>query len=298
MGTAEQFLRPEVIQSVARLDLKARFIVEGFIAGLHDSPFQGFSTEFSEHRKYAHGDDLKDIDWNVYARTDRYYVKKFQAETNLSCYLVVDVSESMMYRYGRGLTKLEYATCLAASLGYLMSKQQDAVGLVTFDEDVTAYLPPRTKRGHLTAIIGLLSRAPAGRKTHLPQSLHHAAELIRDRGLVVIFSDLLCDLDPLLDSLHHFRYKGHDVIVFHILDEAEAKFPFEGPIRFQDVEGPDEIAVDARAVKRAYLDELHKFTGALESRCAEAQMDYVQVDTSVGFDKVLMSYLIARRARF
>ena len=298
MGTAEQFLRPEVIQSVARLDLKAKFIVEGFIAGLHDSPYHGFSTEFSEHRKYVHGDDLKDIDWNVYARTDRYYVKKFQAETNLSCYLVVDVSESMMYRYGKGLTKLEYATCLAASLGYLMTKQQDAVGLVTFDEDVTAFLPPKSKRGHLTAVIGALSRAPAGRETRLPESLHHTAELLRDRGLVVLFSDLLCDLDPLLDSLHHFRYRGHDVIVFHVLDEAEAKFPFEGPTRFQDVEGSDEVTVDSRAVRRAYLDELRKFTEALEARCSETQIDYVQVDTSVGFDKVLMSYLMARRARF
>jgi len=298
MPTAEQYLRPEVIKEVSRLDLKAKFIVEGFYAGLHQSPYHGFSTEFSEHRRYSHGDDLKDIDWNVYAKTDKFYIKKFQAETNLTCHLVVDMSESMAYTYRQGMTKLEYATCLAAALGYLMISQQDAVGLVTFDEAIRSYLPAKSKRGHLVAILAELSRPTGGHKTELAKCLHEVGELMRERGLVIIFSDLLADPEPVLDAFHHIKYRGHDIIVFHVLDEAEVNFPFDGATRFEDVESPEQMTVDPRSIRRAYLEELKAFTGTYSRHCEETNIDYVLVDTAMTFDKALTSYLINRQSHF
>ncbi len=297
MPAIEQYLRPDVIRRVSRLDLKAKFIVEGFIAGLHASPFLGFSTEFSEHRKYVQGDDIKDIDWNVYAKTDKFYIKKFQAETNMPCYLVVDRSRSMVYPQGGDMTKLEYATCLAAALGYLIINQQDAVGLVTFDEQVRAYLPPRSKRSQLAAIISELARPDAGGATDAPGCLHTTAELLRDRGLAVIFSDFYADPAPLAHALHHLRHRGHDVIVFHILDHAEAHFHFEGPVRFRDMETGEQLLVDAKAIREDYLRRLGEFTSRLAEECRKARMDYALLNTSQPFDRALLSFLANRRAR-
>src|SRR5262249_27386821 len=228
MSTAEKYLRPEVIRQVARLDLRAQFIVEGFLAGLHASRFHGFSVEFSEHRKYVPGDDLKDLDWNVYAKTDRYYVKKFEAETNLTGYLVMDLSSSMAYTYRQELTKFEYAICLAAALGYLMVHQQDPVGLVTFDTRIQAALPPRSKRTHLGAILSVLSNLKPSGQTDVAACLHQLTALVRNRSLIMLFSDLLTEPKPLIEGLHHLRHRGNDIILFHILDEAEAHFPFDG----------------------------------------------------------------------
>src|SRR5215470_13385276 len=190
MSNAEKYLRPEVIRQVARLDLRARFIVEGFLAGLHASPFQGFSVEFSEHRKYVPGDDLKDLDWNVYAKTDKYYLKKFQAETNVTGYLVMDLSASMAYTYRQELTKFDYAICLAAALGYLMIHQQDPVGLITFDTRIRASLPPRSKRTQLGSILSVLARLEPAGETDIAHCLHQLAVMIRSKSLVLLFSDL------------------------------------------------------------------------------------------------------------
>src|SRR5436309_6916779 len=220
MKKREQYLRPEVIQQVARLDLRAKFIVEGFLQGLHASPFHGFSVEFSEHRKYTVGDDLKDLDWNVYAKTDKYYLKKFKAETNVTGYLVMDLSASMGYTYRQELTKFEYAICLAAALGYLMVHQQDPVGLVTFDTRIRTSLPPRTKRAHLGNILSVLASLKPTGPTDIAPCLHQLAAMIRGKSLVMIFSDLLADPGPILVSLHHLRHRGNEVILFHILDEA------------------------------------------------------------------------------
>lgn len=293
-----RYLKPEVIRQISRLDLKAKFIVEGFIAGLHQSPYHGFSVEFSEHRKYAPGDDLKDIDWNVVAKTDKFYVKKFQAETNLQCNLLVDTSASMHYGSPNRMNKLEYATCLAASLAYLMIGQQDAVGLITFDERVRSYLPPRSKRSQLPNILGELSRSSPAKKTDVARVLHEAAELIRDRGLVILFSDLLGEAAPILQGLQRLRFSGHDVIVFHVLDEAEAKFPFEGPTRFQDVESLDYVNADAQSIRDEYLRQIGEFVETCRAECSKVQIDYVQVDTSMPFDTVLTSYLVKRKSRF
>src|SRR6266513_3377838 len=228
MATSESYLRPEVIRQVARLDLRATFIVEGFLAGLHASPFHGFSVEFSEHRKYVPGDDLKDLDWNIYAKMDKYYLKKFEAETNLTGYLVMDLSASMAYTYRQELTKFEYGICLAAALGYLMIHQQDPVGLVTFDTKIRTALPPRSKRTQLGQILAVLANLKPAGQTAIAPCIHHLAAMIRSKSLVMLFSDLLTDPEPVLQSLHHLRHRGHDVILFHVLDEAEVQFPFEG----------------------------------------------------------------------
>src|SRR5499427_3467460 len=223
MSTAERYLNPNVIAQVGRLDLRAKFIVEGFLSGLHASPFQGFSVEFSEHRKYVPGDDLKDLDWTVYAKTDKYYLKKFQAETNVTGYLVMDLSASMAYTYRQELTKFDYAICLAAALGYLMIHQQDPVGLVTFDTRIQTSLPPRSRRTQLGTILSVLANLKPAGQTDVSQCLHQLAVMIRSKSLVLLFSDLLTDPDPVLESLHHLRHRGNEVILFHILDEAEVR---------------------------------------------------------------------------
>src|SRR3989440_7057664 len=288
MNAPEKYLRPEVIRQVARLDLRAKFIVEGFLAGLHASPFHGFSVEFSEHRKYVPGDDLKDLDWNAYAKTDKYYIKKFEAETNVTGYLAMDLSASMAYTYRQELTKFEYAICLAAALGYLMIHQQDPVGLVTFDTQIRASLPPHSKRTQLGQILAVLANLKPSGTTDIPHCLQQLAALVRGKSLVMLFSDLLTDPEPLVRSLHLLRHRGHEVILFHILDEAEVKFPFEGVIEFEDPEETRRLTVDARGMKPDYLQSLHEFREHYRRECARANVDFVAVDTSVNFDKALM----------
>src|SRR5262249_39656083 len=219
-GTAEKYLKPEVIRQVSRLDLRAKFIVEGFIAGLHASPFHGFSVEFSEHRKYTAGDNIADIDWNVYAKTDRFFIKKFQAETNLTGYLVMDLSGSMGYTYRQELTKFEYSISLAAALGHLMIHQQDPGGVIAFEHEDCQNVAPASKRSQLGNILSLLAKLKPAGTTEIEHSLHQVAGMMRHRSLVMLFSDLLGDTDPILRSIHRLRFAGHDIIVFHILDEA------------------------------------------------------------------------------
>ena len=296
-GTAEKYLKPEVIRQVARLDLRARFIIEGFISGLHASPFHGFSVEFSEHRKYTSGDNIADIDWNVFAKTDRYYIKKFQAETNLTGYLVMDLSGSMGYTYRQEITKFEYGVSLAAALSYLMIHQQDPVGLIAFDKKVRASLAPKSKRSQLVNILALLSRLKPAGETEIAKSLHQVASMMRHRSLVMLFTDLLGDYDSILKALHRLRFAGHDVIVFHILDEAEALFPFEGMLELEDNETNEKLLVDADGIKADYLDEVAAFQGSYRKECQLARIDYIALHTGMPFDKALMSYLLSRQAR-
>jgi len=298
MAAAEKYLRPEVIRQVARLDLRAKFIVEGFLTGLHASPFQGFSVEFSEHRKYTPGDDLKDLDWRVYAKTDKYYLKKFQAETNVTGYLVMDLSASMAYTHRQELTKFEYAICLAAALGYLMIHQQDPVGLVTFDTSIRASIAPHSKRAQLGTMLAVLSNAKPAGQTDVAHCLHQLAAMIRSKSLIMLFSDLLTDPEPVLQSLHHLRHRGHDIILFHILDEAEVSFPFHGVVEFEDVEEHERLTVDARGMQPDYLRTLAEFREHYRAECARANIDYVPMDTSVTFDRALMEYLVQRQRRF
>jgi uncharacterized protein (DUF58 family) len=299
VASAEKYLRPEVIRQVSRLDLRAKFIVEGFLSGLHASPYHGFSVEFSEHRKYVPGDDPKDIDWNVYAKTDKYYIKKFRAETNLSGYLVMDLSASMNYTYRQELTKFEYAICIAAALGYLMIHQQDPVGLVTFDTAIRAFLPPKSRRSQLGSILGVLAGLKPSGTTEVAASLHQLASMIRTKSLIIVFSDLLrTDIGQIIHGLHHLRHRGNEVILFHVLDEAEVKFPFKDLCIFEEPETLLRETYDADAIRSDYLQELGKFQEEYRSECFKANIDYVPVDTSMGFDKALTEYLINRQRRF
>lgn len=298
MPAAEQYLKPEVIQTVARLDLRARFIVEGFLTGLHASPFQGFSVEFSEHRRYSQGDDLKDIDWQVYARTDRFYVKKYQAETNISGYLVMDLSESMDYTYQQKLTKFDYSVCLAAALAYMMIHQQDPVGLVTFDEKIRHCLPPRSKRTQLGNILAILSKLKPTGPTEIAKNLKNLAAMVRHRSLIMLFSDLLTEPQPVLDTLKQLRSRGHDVILFHVLDEAEVSFPFTGTVDLREPETNETAIMDADGIRAEYLAAVAELCGQYRKACFTAGIDYVALNTSMPFDKALVEYLSQRQARF
>ncbi len=298
MTSAEQYLKPEVIRQIARLDLRAQFIVKGYLQGMHASPFHGFSVEFSEHRKYAQGDDLKDIDWQVYAKTDKYYVKKFEAETNITGYLVMDLSSSMAYTYRQELTKFEYGICLAAAMCYLMVHQQDPVGLVTFDEKIRDSLAPKSKRTQLGHVLSLLSKLEPVGKTDIGQSLNQLAAMLRHKSLVMLFTDLLTEPEPVIKALRRLRHGGHDVILFHILDEAEADFPFDGMIEFEEPESADRLQVDATAYRKDYLGALEDFRDIYRHECQRSGVDYVPLDTSMPFDKALTEYLVQRKARF
>ena len=298
MSTIEKYLQPDVVRKIARLDLRAQFVVKGFLHGLHASPFHGFSVEFSEHRKYTPGDDPKDIDWLVYAKTDKYYVKKFEAETNITGHLVVDLSRSMGYTYRQQLSKFEYAISLAAALCYLMISQQDPVGLVTFDTKVRHCVPPQSKRSQLGAVISLLSKLEPAGETDLVHSFAQLAAMLRHRCLVMIFSDMLVDPAAALAALRRLRYGGHDIIVFHVLDEAEVTFPFSGTYELEDPESKQRLQLDTEAYRTEYLAAIDEFRGTLKKECAVSGIDFVPLDTSMPFDRALTEYLISRRARF
>ena len=294
----EEYLKPEVVRQIARLDLRAQFIVRGFLQGLHASPYQGFSVEFSEHRKYAAGDDPKDIDWLVYAKTDKHYVKKFEAETNITGYLAIDTSASMAYAYRREITKLDYSISLAAALCWLMVHQQDPCGLMTFDDRLHARLPARSKRSQIAQVLSVLAKATPSGGTDIARSIGQMAAMLRHRSLVMIFSDLLADPEPIRDALLRLRHRGHDVILFHVLDEAEVRFPFEGVVDFTEPESRDRLVVDADAARRDYLAAVAAFRDDYRRACFRAGIDYVPLDTGMQFDKALMEYLVSRRNRF
>jgi uncharacterized protein (DUF58 family) len=298
MAKAAEYLRPDVISQVANLELRARFIVQGFMSGLNKSPYHGFSAEFSEHRKYERGDDLRTIDWNVYAKTDRFYIKKFEAETNLDTYLLVDTSASMDYGSEGYMTKFDYAICIAAALGYMSLSQQDAVGLAIFDDRVRAFLPPKSKRTHLFNILSHLANTRPTGETSLAESIHQVASRVSKRGLMILLSDLLADQDPVIEALHHLRFRGHDVIIMQVLDVSEATFPFQGQIRFEDAETADRLNVDPIALRAGYLESLRAFIDRYRQECLTMQADFTTVDTSMTFDKALLEFLIERQSRF
>ena len=294
----EEYLKPEVVRQISRLDLRAQFIVRGFLQGLHASPYQGFSVEFSEHRKYTAGDDPKDIDWLVYAKTDKHYVKKFEAETNITGYLVIDTSASMAYTYRQQLTKLEYAISLAAALCWLMVHQQDPCGLMVFDDRLHASLPARSRRSQIGQVLSVLAKIQPSGTTDIARSLVQVAAMLRHRSLVMVFSDLLVDPAPVKDALLRLRHRGHDVILFHVLDEAEAKFPFSGMVEFMEPESHDKLVVDADAARQSYLAEVQAFRDDYKKTCFQTRIDYVPIDTSMQFDTALVSYLQSRKNRF
>lgn len=296
-------LDAHALSRLRRLELIARDVVEGMVTGRHRSPSKGFSSEFAEHREYAPGDSLRDLDWRVYGRTDRYYVKQYIEETNLRATVLVDASGSMAYRgtraqvrEGRPLSKFEYARYLAACLSYLLVNQQDAVGLVTFDTAIQRYIPPRARRTHLRFLLEELNHTESGGETALAPILHDIAETLHRRGLVMIISDLFGDTEELVKALQHFRFKKHEVILFHVMAEEELTFPFDRWSDFADLENSArKVSIDPSAIRATYLKKVRGFIDALQSACGRMIIDYVQVSTRQHFDNALSNYLIHRR---
>jgi uncharacterized protein (DUF58 family) len=299
-----RLLDPDALAKIGRLELLARGVVEGFVAGRHRSPYRGFSVEFAEHREYVAGDNIRDLDWRVYAKSDRYYIKRYIEETNLRAVILLDASGSMKYvgdhaasRDGRRLSKFEYGQYLAASLAHLMINQQDAVGLVTFDTEVRRYIPSRSRSSHLRVILQELHDTEAGEETGLAPIFHDIAERAHRRGLIVVISDLFDDPAEILKALHHFRYRKHEVIVLHVMAEEEIAFPFDRWSLFRDLEVVDQkVQLDPRSIRAAYLDEVRRFITAIESGCGKMNIDYVPLSTARDFDVALASYLARRRS--
>jgi uncharacterized protein (DUF58 family) len=294
MAGEARYLDPAIIARLGTIDLKARTIVEGFLTGLHRSPFKGFSVEFAEYRQYLPGDDLATLDWKVYARSDRHFVKKYEEETNLTCHLLIDVSASMGYASGP-ITKLQYASYLTGALAYLMHRQRDAFGLIAFDDSIAALLPASARSGHLRTVLLALERLEMGTRTNVAKPLHDLAAAVRKRGMVVLVSDLLDDPVSVLDGLKHFRYRGTDVIVFHILDPYELKFPFEHAARFRDMETQEEVMAVPGSVRADYLERMQARIDFYRRELGLAGIDYCQLETSQPLELGLMAYLMTRR---
>ena len=294
MGVAvKDYLQPSIIKKIDNLYLRAKLVVEGFIVGLHKSPYHGFSIEFSEHRPYTFGDEIKFIDWKLLAKTDKLYIKQFEEETNLKSYILFDKSSSMKYG-SKDLTKFEYAKTICACLSYLMIKQQDAVGLTTFDKKIDISIPPKSKVSHLNYLLQTLDNTKINGETKISYVLHSLAESIKKRGLVILISDLIDDQEDVLEGLRHFRYKGHEVILFHIIDKKEKEFNFNSPINFIDLENNDMIKTDPRQIKADYKQAFVEFCENYKKECSKNSIDYIPINTSDSIDKTLIQYFIKR----
>jgi len=288
-----RFLDPAVIARLGTLELKAKTIVEGFLSGLHRSPYKGLSVEFAEYRQYIRGDDLSTIDWKVFARSDRYYVKKFEEETNLDCHLLLDVSGSMAYQ-SRGPSKFEYAACLAASLGYLMNRQRDGVGLMAFDDRIVSAVPASTRPGHLRNLLVALSRLQPGSRTNVARPLRQVAEALSRRGMVVVISDLLDDPEAVVRGLRLFHHRGSDVLVFHVLDPDEIDFPFERATRFEDLESGEEVTAVPDVVRAHYRKAIGDLIERYRRELGGAGIDYQLLNTKQPLEMALLAYLSTR----
>ena len=298
MESNRRFLEPETLAKLAGLELAARSIVEGYVSGVHKSPFHGFSIEFAEHREYSPGDDLRFVDWKVFGKTDKFYLKQYEEETNLVCHLVLDTSESMRYKSAdAALSKLEYAQCVAASLAYLILQQQDSVGLVTFDSEIRALVRASSNPSHMQQLVHVMEHAEAQRKTRTGPIFHDLAERLKRRGLVVVLSDMFDDVPSMLAGLKHLRHRRHEVVVFHVLDPAELDFPFRQTTLFRGLEQLPDVLTDPRALRQAYLEEFGKFTQAVNRGCRAQHIDYVQLRTDQSLEIALSSYLASRMNR-
>lgn len=292
------YFEPRTLAKLQGLQLRARNIVEGYLAGLHRSPFHGYSIEFAEHREYTPGDDLRYVDWKVFGRTDKYYVKQFEDETNLICYLVVDVSESMQYRGpGSPLSKFEYAQCLAAALAWLVLNQRDAVSLVTFDDQIRASVPASNSPAHWNHLLHTLDHAQTVAKTRAGAILHELSEKFTKRGVVIVISDLFDDLGSITAGLRHLRHLRHDVVLFQVLDPAELDFPFQQPTLFRGLEQGPQAVTDPGPLRRAYQAELNGFLHGVQAVCQEREIEYRLSRTDHPFDRTLSSFLASRMTK-
>ena len=296
MESSLKSLDPRTLAKLQGLTLRARRIVEGFVAGLHRSPYRGFSVEFAEHREYAPGDDIRHLDWKVFGRSDKFYLKQYEDETNLICYLVLDVSESMSYRGPDSpLSKLEYAQCTAAALAWLVLQHQDAVGLVTFDRQIRDYVPPSNSPSRLNALLSVMEQAPSTDKTAIGNTFQQLAQKLPRRGVVLVISDLFDEAKSVLNGLRHLRHRQHDLAVLQFLDPAELKLPFDRPTLFRGLEGMPELTTQPRAIRAAYRAELDSFLKQLKRGCLDNEIDYRLVSTDQPFDVALSAFLSSRR---
>lgn len=278
------------------MELRARSVVEGFVAGLHRSPYKGFSVEFMSYRPYVPGDNLMHVDWKLYARTDRTYVKEFEDETNTALHILLDVSGSMEYG-SNGITKRIYSSYLAASLAYLVVRQRDAAGMTFFDDRIIEHIPPKSTSGHLHTLLQFLESVPPGGRTGIGKPLHDLAEQRRQRGFVVLISDLLDDVDGIVDGLRHFRYLGHDVMVFHVMDPKELLFDFTDMVEFEDMETGEKLLIESESAREAYLENLQQYKETLRHQCGRLDIDYMLMPTDQPLDFALFEYLAARAKR-
>ncbi|HEY3245593.1 MAG TPA: DUF58 domain-containing protein [Phycisphaerae bacterium] len=301
MKSTNGYFRPEVLSKIARLELRAQHVVEGFVSGLHKSPYKGFSVEFADHREYTPGDDTRHIDWRVYAKADRYYIKEYEVETNLRTYLLLDCSKSMAYPEHPGtgrMTKWEYGATVAASLAHLLVYQQDGAGLMLFDSEVRDHLPVSANRASLASLAAVIERNAPERRTELKTLLPHIAERIPHRSLVVLISDLLTDVNDVLAGLQRFRFGRHDVLVLHVLDHDELEFPFSDRTLFEGMEQVGvEVMTDPQSLRRAYLEAVQGFISKIRSACLNHKVDYALLSTADPLDIALTRYLANRMHR-
>lgn len=295
MADKPNYFDPVMLSKLSTLTLRARSVVEGLMSGLHTSPYKGFSVEFSEHRQYVPGDEIRHIDWKAYGKFDRYYIKEYEEETNLRCYLLVDASASMDYR-SNGVSKFDYACYLAAALAYVMLNQQDLVGLVTFGAGIRRQLPPRSSPGHLRAVIDSLEHTEPTGDTALGRILHRVASQLKRRGLVILLSDLLDEPAEVMEGLRHLRYQKHEVLVFHVLDHDEVTFPFTQLTQFEDLEDEARVVTDPRAIAADYQEQVQQFIKDYEAMCRRQAIGYLFFDTRTPLDRGLLKYLAWRNA--
>jgi uncharacterized protein (DUF58 family) len=292
--TGYRYLEPSALGRVKNLQLVARAVVEGFISGLHASPYKGFSVEFAEHREYTAGDDPRYLDYKMLARTDRLYIKQYEEETNMRVQILLDTSNSMAYRHQQKLTKFEYAAYLTAILAYLMLRQQDSVGLTTFDRQIRLDMPPRSSPRHFNEMMRQLEAIQPGEETDVADTLHRLANRFKRRCLIVLVSDLYDEPDAVIRALHHFRHRKHEVIVFHVFDQAEIDFPFRDVTSFYDLETNERLQIDPAYVRDVYIEQIEQFIETYRRACAESRIDYVMTETSVPYDFMLSRYLAKR----
>ncbi len=294
MPDYRRYLNPQIVSKLSRMDIVARLVVEGFITGLHRSPYHGFSVEFTEDRRYMPGDPVRHIDWKAYGKSERLYVKQFAAETNLKAYILLDASASMGFSSGQ-VSKFRYGCCLAAALAYLMIKQRDAVGLVVFDNQIRSYIPPRSVGSHLSTILKELDNTQTSSGTQVKAVFHQLAERIKRRGLIIVISDLLDDPDQILLGLRHFRHRKHEVIVFHVLDPRERDFDFEAESTFVDMETGQEVITQPWHIRSHYHTLMSDLIEKYRRDCRDSLIDYALVDSSEEFDTALFRYLAKRK---
>ncbi|HME61116.1 MAG TPA: DUF58 domain-containing protein [Candidatus Binatia bacterium] len=287
----KNYFDPKVLAGISNLALRARWVVEGLMSGVHKSRAKGFSVEFEEHREYSPGDEIRRIDWKALGKFDRYFIKEYEDETNLRAYLLVDASASMNYA-SDGITKFDYACTLTASLAYLILKQQDAAGVVTFSNRIEAFIPPRAKRDYLTQILHALENRGPGGETNVGKILDDIAGQIKRRGLIILVSDLLDEPAQILKGLRQFRFKGNDVIVFHLMDPAELHLPFDGNILFEDLEAANlRVITDPRTIRTTYQQVINEFIAEVRKQCHDNAIDYQLISTATPLDQALASYL-------